>query len=181
MASATAVSKPVSSSPALPIAFITLRILIVANWVMAGAIVVLLVALPNEEWIMSALKLSPSPDADRVVMGLRAIALIGLAIVPLNYAVLKHLLAIVRTVREGDPFVSLNALRLRSIAWTLLTLQVLGVIISIIAQGISSPGHEVRIEAGFSTAGWLAVVLTFVLARVFAAGTSMRDDLQGTV
>ena len=116
MTSGLTARTPVSSSPALPIAFITLRILIVANWVMAGAIVVLLVALPNRDWILSAFKLSPSPDADSVVMGLRAIALIGLAIVPLNYAVLKHLLAIVRTVREGDPFVALNALRLRSIA-----------------------------------------------------------------
>lgn len=181
MTSGLTARTPVSSSPALPIAFITLRILIVANWVMAGAIVVLLVALPNRDWILSAFKLSPSPDADSVVMGLRAIALIGLAIVPLNYAVLKHLLAIVRTVREGDPFVALNALRLRSIAWTLLTLQFLGVVIGFIAQGISSPAHEVRIEAGFSTAGWLAVILTFVLARVFAAGTSMRDELEGTV
>jgi len=181
MTSATAVSKTTSSSPALPIAFITLRILIVVNWVMAGAIVVLLVALPNEQWIRSAFKLTQSPDADRVVMGLRAIALIGLAIVPLNYAVLKHLLAIVRTVRQGDPFVALNALRLRSIAWMLLTLQVLGVVIGLIAQSISSPAHEVRIEAGFSTAGWLAVILTFVLARVFAAGTSMREELEGTV
>ena len=28
---------------------------------------------------------------------------------------------------------------------------------------------------------WLAVLLTFVLARVFAEGARMRDDLQGTV
>ena len=36
-------------------------------------------------------------------------------------------------------------------------------------------------DAGFSTSGWLAVLLTFVLARVFAAGTLMREDLDGTV
>ena len=29
--------------------------------------------------------------------------------------------------------------------------------------------------------GWLAVLLTFLLARVFAEGTLMRDDLEGTV
>jgi hypothetical protein len=170
-----------SSSPALPIAFITLRILIVANWVMLGAILVLLVAMPNEAWILSAFKLSASPDADRVVNGLRAIAVMGLAVVPLNYAVLKHLLAIVRTVREGNPFVAMNALRLRTIAWSLLMLQLLGAVISIIARSISSPAHEVRIETGLSMAGWLAVVLTFVLARVFAVGIAMREDLEGTV
>jgi hypothetical protein len=29
--------------------------------------------------------------------------------------------------------------------------------------------------------GWLAVLLTFLLARVFAEGTRMREDLEGTV
>jgi hypothetical protein len=32
-----------------------------------------------------------------------------------------------------------------------------------------------------STSGWLAVILLFVLARVFAEGATMRDDLAGTV
>ena len=34
---------------------------------------------------------------------------------------------------------------------------------------------------GFSTSGWLAVILTFVLGRVFAEGTLMQKDLEGTV
>ena len=34
--------------------------------------------MPNEQWIMSVFKLSPWPDAARLVMGLRAIAIIGL-------------------------------------------------------------------------------------------------------
>ena len=33
----------------------------------------------------------------------------------------------------------------------------------------------------FSLTPWLAVVLLFVLARVFDEGTRMRDDLEGTV
>ena len=94
-------SRPASSSAALPIAYVVLRILIVANWLMAAAILALLFAIPNEQWIMSAFKLSPSPDADRLVMGLRAIAVLGLAVVPLNYVVLKRLLAIVETVARA--------------------------------------------------------------------------------
>ena len=50
-----------------------------------------------------AFKLSPSPDADRLIMGLRAVAVLGLAAVPLNYFVLTRLIAIVETVRAGDP------------------------------------------------------------------------------
>src|SRR5215212_2821835 len=113
-------SSPVSSSAALPIAHVVLRILIVVNWLYGAAILALLVVLPNEQWIMSAFKLSPSPEAERLVMGLRAIAVLGLAAIPLNYAFLKRLLAIVATVRTGDPFVAANAHRLQTIAWALL-------------------------------------------------------------
>ena len=170
-----------SSSAALPIAHIVLRVLVVLNWLMAIAIVALLVALPNEAWIMRAFKLSPSPDAERLVMGLRAVAVLGLAAVPLNYVVLKRLLAIVATVRQGDPFVAANAHRLQTIAWALLALQLLSVVIGAIGRAVSSPAHPVHLDAGFSINGWLAVLLTFLLARVFAEGTLMRDDLEGTV
>jgi hypothetical protein len=174
-------SKPVSSSAALPIAHAVLRILVVLNWLMAAVILVLLVGMPNEQWIMSAFKLTPSPDADRLVMALRAVAVLGLAVIPLNYIVLKKLLAIVETVRAGDPFVATNAQHLRAIAWALLTLQLLSIVIGAIGRSVSTPAHPVHLDAGFSINGWLAVLLTFLLARVFAEGTLMRDDLEGTV
>jgi hypothetical protein len=173
--------KPVPSSAALPIAHIVLRVLIVLNWVMVPVILALLFVIPNAEWIMTALELSPSPDADRVVLGLRSIAALGLVAVLLNYGVLRHLVAIVKTVREGDPFVAMNALRLRTIAWILLALQLLSIVIGTIGKSISTPEHPVRLDAGFSSNGWLAVLLVFVLAAVFAEGTRMRDDLEGTV
>ena len=174
-------SRPAPSSAALPIAYVVLRILIVMNWLMAAVILALLVVLPNEQWIMSAFKLSPSPDADRLVMGLRAIAVLGLAAIPLNYAVLKRLLAIVETVRAGDPFVAANASRLQAIAWSLLALQLLSLVIGAIAKTVSTPAHPLHLDAGFSINGWLAVLLTFLLARVFAEGALMREDLEGTV
>ena len=173
-------SRPVSSS-ALPIAYVVLRILIVLNWVMGAAIVALLVVMPNEQWIMAAFKLSPSPEAERLVMGLRAVAVLGLATIPLNYGVLKRLLAIVETVRAGDPFVAANATRLRAVAWALLALQLLSIVIGAIGKAVSSPAHPVNLDAGFSINGWLAVLLTFLLARAFAEGALMRDDLEGTV
>jgi hypothetical protein len=175
------VSGPASSSAALPMAHIVLRTLIVVNWLYGVAIVALLVVMPHEQWIMTAFKIPPSPDAARLVMGLRAIAVAGLAAVPLNDAILKRLLAIVGTVRAGDPFVAANAHRLQAIAWALLALQLLSLVIGAIAKAISSPAHPVELDAGFSIAGWLAVLLTFVLARVFAEGTLMREDLDGTV
>src|SRR5262245_7832955 len=172
--------KPVAPSAALPIAHVMVRILIVVNWIGGALILVLLAATPNEQWIMSAFKLSPSPDADRLILGLPVVAL-GLVPIPVNYGILTRLLAMVETVRAGDPFVATNAQRLRAIAWSLLALQVLSIVIGTIGKAISTPAHPVRLDAGFSTTGWLAVILTFVLARVFAEGTSMRDDLEGTV
>ena len=173
-------SRPTSSA-ALPIARVVLRILIVLNWLSGAAIATLLVAMPTRQWIMSALDLSPSPEADLLIMGLRAIAVVGLVAIPLNYVVLRRLLAIVETVRAGDPFVAANASRLRAIAWALLALQLLSLVIGAIAKAVSTPAHPLHLQAGFSINGWLAVLLTFLLARVFAEGTLMRDDLDGTV
>ena len=172
-------SRPYSA--ALPITNAVLRILLVLNWLYGAAILTLLVAMPTEEWILRALGLSPSPEADRLILGLRAIAVVGVAAVPLNYVVLKRLLAIVDTVRAGDPFVVANAHRLQVIAWTLLALQLLSLVVGAIAEGISTPERPFDVDAGLSINGWLAVLLTFVLARVFAAGTLMREDLEGTV
>jgi hypothetical protein len=173
-------SKPASSA-ALPIARAALRILVVLNWFSGAAIATLLVAMPTRRWIMSALDLSPSPEADRLVLGLRAIAAVFLVVIPLNYVVLKRLLAIVETVRAGDPFVAANASRLRAIAWTLLAMQLLSLVIAAIVKAVSTPAHPLHLHSGFSINGWLAVLLTFLLARVFAEGTRMREDLEGTV
>src|SRR6185503_15115259 len=125
-----------ATSAALPIGHAVLRILIVLNWLSGAAIFTLLVAMPTRRWIMSALDLSPSPEADRLIMGLQTIALLGLAAIPLNYAVLKRLLAIVETVRGGDPFVAANASRLQAIAWVLLAVNLLSIVIGVIAKTV---------------------------------------------
>lgn len=169
-------------SSALPIAWVTLRIMILVNWLFGAAILALLTAtIVAEQWTFAALGITPSSGIPAVIMGLRLIALLGLVAIPLNHAILKRLLAIVVTVRRGDPFVALNAVRLHAIAWALLALQLLSLAIGAIGKAISTPALPIHMDAGFSTSGWLAVLLTFVLARVFAEGTLMREDLEGTV
>ena len=89
-----------------------------------------------------------------------------------------HLVLWLRRLRRGQ----LGRLRaVRRFAWILLALQLLSIVIGTIGKSISTPEHPVRLDAGFSTNGWLAVLLMFVLAAVFAEGTRMRDDLEGTV
>jgi hypothetical protein len=172
----------VKHSSVFPVARVALRIVIVLNWLFGGAIVALLIAtLVAEQWTFTALGISPSSQIRSMIVGLRAIAALGVVAVPLNDAVLRRLLAMVDTVRSGDPFVAANADRLQVIAWSLLALQLLSLVVGGIGKAISTPAHPLHLDAGFSTSGWLAVLLTFILARVFAAGALMREDLEGTV
>ena len=167
---------------ALPIAYVLLRILIIVNWVLGAGILGLLVyTFVNEPWTMKALGVTGYPDAHSVMNGMRAVAALGVVAILFNYGIFKRLVAMVETVRAGDPFVADNAYRLQGVAWFLLALQLIGLAISIIARFISTPEHPFKLDAGMSVNGWLAVLLTFILARVFAEGTLMREDLEGTV
>lgn len=169
-------------SPALPITWVALRILIIFNWLSGAAILALLTAtIVAEQWTFTALGIDMSSGIPSMIMGLRAIATLGLVAIPLNDAILRRLQAMVETVRTGDPFVALNAMRLQAIAWALLALQLLSLVIGGIGKAISTVAHPLHLDAGFSTSGWLAVLLTFVLARIFAEGTLMREDLEGMV
>jgi hypothetical protein len=109
--------------------------------------------------------------------GLRAIVVVGVIGAAIVHTVLRRLLAIVDTVRVGDPFILENARRLDAIAWSVVALEVLRLAVAAIAAAVWEPG---RIDA-FSFAPWLAVLLLFVLSGVFAHGTRIREDLEGTV
>ena len=171
-----------SKSAALPIAYVFLRILIVLNWFFAACIAALLVfTFVNEAWTMRALGVTGMPDAETVMWAMRGIAALGVAAAPVNYMILKRLLAMVETVRAGDPFVAANAYRLHAIAWLMVALQLISMVIGGIGKAISTPEHPFNLDAGFSLNSWLAIILTFVLARVFAEGTLMREDLEGTI
>lgn len=109
--------------------------------------------------------------------GLRAIIVVGLVGAAIVHTILRRLLAIVDTVRVGDPFILDNARRLDVIAWSVAALEGLRLIVAAIAATVWEAG---KIDA-FSFAPWLAVLLLFVLAGVFAHGARMRADLEGTV
>ncbi len=171
-----------SKSTALPIAWITLRILILVNLLSGAAIFALLIAtIVAEDWTFTALGITPDSGIPQRIGGLRLIAALGIVGVLFNHVVLSRLVAIVETVRSGNAFIAANAYRLNTIAWMLLALQLLSLGIAAVGKWISSPDFPMHLDAGFSTSGWLAVILTFVLARVFAEGTMMREDLEGTV
>ena len=169
-------------SATLPIAYIVLRILIVLNWLYGAAVLGLVIfANTYPAWFMKAIDVPAGLDPKPIMTGLTAIATLGVLAVPLNHLILSRLLRMVETVSRGDPFIRANAFRLNAIAWALLALQLLSMVIGWIGKSIASKQFPLHLDAGFSVNGWLAVVLIFVLARVFAEGALMREDLEGTV
>lgn len=167
-----------TSTQALAVARPVIRSLIVLNIVYAIVIAGLLVSsFFIEDWPHRPLGFDMVNAHPLVGHGLRAVVVIGLVGAAIVHTILRRLLVIVDTVRVGDPFILDNARRLDEIAWRVLALEGLRLIVAAIASVVWEPG---RIDA-FSFAPWLAVLLLFVLAGVFAHGARMRADLEGTV
>lgn len=167
---------------ALSLSRLVLRALVVANVLYGLSILAMLVAsLVAEGPLFTALGVKQGEGIDRMIRGMRLIMVAGIAAVPIGHLVLARLLAIVDTVRAGDPFVVQNAARLQTIAWCVLGLEGLHLIIGAIAATSASSVQPLDIHWNFSVTPWIAVLLLFVLARVFDHGARMRADLEGTV
>jgi hypothetical protein len=167
-----------ASAHALAVARPVLQILTVLNLAYAGIIGALLIAsfvMPG--WPERALGFDLTAAHPQLPNGLRAIVVIGLTGAAIVHTILRRLLAIVDTVRGGDPFILDNARRLDTIAWSVLALEGLRLLVMAIAAVVWEPGRL----GGFSFAPWLAVLMLFVLSGVFAHGARMRADLEGTV
>jgi hypothetical protein len=155
-------------STALPATWVTLRILIVLNWILGALIFALLaISFQAEEWTWRALGVGAVAGHESVVAGMRAIMVIGIVGTPIAYVVFSKLLRIVESVRTGEPFTVDNAGRLHCVVAT--------------ASAVSTKEVPLRINGNFDLTGWLAILLLFVLAQVFLEGTRMREDLEGTV
>lgn len=167
-----------ASAHALAVARPVIQLLIVLNVLYALVISGLLGAsFLIEGWPARPLGFDMANAHPWIGNGLRAIVVIGVIGAAVVHTVLRRLLAIVDTVRVGDPFVLENAQRLDAIAWRVLALEGLRLVVAGIAAVVWEPG---RVDA-FSFAPWLAVMLLFVLAGVFARGAQMRADLEGTI
>ena len=159
-----------------------LRVLTKLNLLMGALIMALLIAsLIAEAPVMRALGVKPALANPMQFLGMRLIMVIGICAVPIVHFVLNRLLVIVATVGTGNPFVAANAARLSAIAWALLALELTHLAVAAVAASVSSAAVPLHIGWGFSLTRLLAVLLLFVLARVFEQGASMREELEGTV
>jgi hypothetical protein len=159
-----------------------LAVLVKLNWLMGFLILALLIASRVAQGpVMRALGVRGKGDNSALILAMQTIMVIGICAVPVTHIILTRLLSIVETVRNGDPFVAINADRLQTIAWSVLALEVMHAIVGIVAARASTASQPLDIHWSFSVTRWLVVLLLFVLARVFDQGTRMREELEATV
>ena len=144
-----------------------------------GVAVLLIGSLVAPEFLFRALGVGATDG--RAILPMRGIMVVGLVGAYVAHRILTGLLQIVASVRAGDPFVVDNAERLQALAWWLLGAQLLHLLVGALAGLASTPAQPIDIDWTFSFTPWIAVLLSFVLARVFAHGARMREDLEGTV
>jgi hypothetical protein len=146
-----------------------------------GILILLIVSLVAPGPLFSALTGKPASDVHAAIRGMRLMMIVGIAAVPIAHVILARLRAMLVTVRSGDPFVLENARRLNSIALAVLALELLHFVVGAIAKSAAFAALGIHIDWTFSFTPWIAVLLLFVLARVFEHGARMREDLEGTV
>jgi hypothetical protein len=169
------------TSRALAVTRPIIQILTVANLIYAAGITILLLSSffrPDWPWVPLGFDIG---DEDFVPSALRTVIVLGLVGALLVHQILRRLLAIVDTVRGGDPFVADNAVRLQAIAKRVLGIELLRIAVHVIVDAMTFAGERMEIGEMTSATPWLAVLLLFVLAGVFAQGAKMRADLAGTV
>ena len=158
------------------------RIALIVNRIFFFGVIAMLIVsvILSTRFVPLLIPQTPAPDLASALTGLRLLMLIGLAMAVATEIVLRTLAQIITSTGAGDPFIAANARRLQTIGWALLGLQLLAIPCALLdkfcpALGSAAPG------ASFSPGGWLAVLMVFILSRVFAAGSTMRDELEGTV
>jgi hypothetical protein len=154
-----------------------LKILRVINLLAAAILIICVIgSFLFEPRLLESFSRTPGiTDAAFLMNALRIWVLIGLPVIAAIHIILSRLLEMIGTVREGDPFVPENAARLKVIAWCLLVAQLFHLAFGVMAGVVNRAGADV--DWSFSINGWLAVILFFVLARVFEEGTRMREEL----
>ena len=160
-------------------------ILRIMNWLNWGVGLIVVIggtalgyALPDQFLAAAAQSGTQSPEA--LLGWIRIVFPLTAPVIILAHIIFTRLIAIIDDTRAGNSFSPANADRLQTVAWALLGTQVIDLIYGIYSQAVSEASGE-YLGWSFSLTGWIAVLLLFVLARVFREGAAMRDDLAGTV
>ena len=166
----------------------TIWILRIANWLnwIGAALFTLLLAallLASEHFypaIAQAFEVRGQAAVEAVWTWLVSVCAMVIPIAIFIHVIFTRLIALLRDAAVGQAFTEQNAHRLTTVGWTLLAVNILDLLfgqISIWASEVSGEYFGWTV----SLTGWFAVLLLFLLARVFREGAAMREDLEGTV
>jgi Protein of unknown function (DUF2975) len=163
-------------------AAVVVQIARVANVAFLVAVAVgVMVSWVAPAWFAAALLSQiPAGDVAEALKGARLSMGVGMGMSLATARLLRALAAMVDSARTGDPFVADNADRLQTIGWCLLGLQLLEAPTALLRRHFPSMGSAAP-SGDISIAGWIAVLMVFVLSQVFRVGTQMREELDGTV
>ncbi len=105
---------------------------------------------------------------------------VTLVVVPLAHIIFVRLRWMIRDAEIGEVFSSQSVASLRIIAFALLGISAADLVFGLASVSVSERTGE-YLGWSPSLSIWLVSGLLFVLARIFADGIAMREDLEGTV
>lgn len=135
----------------------------------------------QHEIIAEIAKEAPKFANAEFVWALAGLLIAVAALVSATWYFTLKLKQIVDSVAAGDPFIPENAERLKVMAWISISLQFIGIPVTVFAAWISDNVRPTEIDSAISGNGLLLALVLFILARVFRTGARMREDLEGTV
>jgi len=159
-----------------------LWVLLVLNWVFVVFFALVLVALllGGDQAATAMAGLYPPDQAALLLRAVAWMAALGITAGIAAHILFRRMLEVVATAIAGDPFTAANARRLRAVGWALLAIQILDLCFGALDWTVAAGTGE-RLGWSPSVGGWIAVLMVFVLARVFEEGSRMRDELAMTV
>jgi hypothetical protein len=165
-----------------------IALILQALCVLSGGILLLLIVfvmLLSQGWLPGPVDANALPDVTRYPLLSAGIGVTIMANFAAMFFFFGKMRTLIETASKGDPFIPDNARRLNAMAWLLLGSQVLTVIVGelrVYAFSLIDPQSESTWDISPNDlAGFLIVLVLFILARVFSHGAAMREDLEGTV
>ena len=151
---------------------------------MAGAVIAAVSVILPFFWTDAVAELgktNPGLDPAALLPNMLSVFALGILVLGLIWTIMRKLLAVIASVEDGNPFVRANALRLKTIGWLMVGLQIVGVPLAIAAGKAADMFGESDTGLDISLNGILAILLVFILAGIFERGAEMPEELEGTV
>jgi Protein of unknown function (DUF2975) len=151
---------------------------------MAGAVIAAVSVILPFFWsdaVAELVKTNPGLDPVALLPNMLSVFALGILVLGLIWTIMRKLLTVIASVEDGNPFVRANALRLKTIGWLMVGLQIVGVPLAIAAGKAADMFGESDTGLDISLNGILAILLVFILAGIFERGAEMREELEGTV